>query len=89
MSDQKKNHKDDIVAKAEDAPETISDDALEDAEGGWSWGVTQPTFKAPTRVSIAGSNFETVYGGVGNDDVMESPGLDRINPKNMPDPYGF
>lgn len=38
MSDTKKDQNEDIVASAEDAPEIIGDQNLEDAAGGWSWG---------------------------------------------------
>ena len=87
MTDKKKTE-DDIVATPESEPETISDQALEDANGGWSWGVTQPTLTSTSTVKLAGTNFETVYGGAGNDDVLDSRQLEGINPK-MPDPYGF
>ena len=42
MSDIKKDQ-DDVVTSAEDAPEVIGDEKLEDAAGGWSWGALSST----------------------------------------------
>ena len=83
MSDQKKDQKEDAAANAENAPSTIADEVLEDVEGGWSWGVTQPTLRRTNQVSITGSNFETIYGGAGNDDVMSRDFSSIINPDSM------
>ena len=82
MSDHKKDQTDDIVTSTEDAPEAISDDALKDANGGWSWGVTQPTVRSLDQVSVTGSIMDTIYAGVGNDTINADFGS-IINPDSM------
>lgn len=89
MSDKDKQKNDDIVSTAEDAPETISDDQLEDVDGGaWSLSSTRITSYSTSGPSlIRQPNMETVYGGVGNDDILDPGAL--VSRKGMPDPYGF
>ena len=83
MSDQKQDQKEDAAANSGDTPSTIADEVLEDVEGGWSRGVTQPTLRRANQVPITGSNFETIYGGAGNDDVMSTDFSSIINPDSM------
>ena len=82
MSDQKKDQQDDIVTSAEDAPEAISDGALEDVEGGLSFNFTKIKFDSTNQVSVTGSNLDTIYAGIGND-TINADFTSIINPDSM------
>lgn len=89
MTDKKKP--DDIVATPEDQPEILSDDQLSDAQGGLHIGQAglrkNTVLSGGTTMLKPGLNFETVYGGVGNDDILDV-GADLVsNPRKMPDPF--
>lgn len=62
MSDTKKDQNDDVVTSAEDEPEMIGDEKLEDAAGGWSWGQSQTT----NNVVMSGGSTMINTNTVGN-----------------------
>ena len=74
MSDTKKDQ-DDVVTSAEDAPETIGDEKLEDAAGGWSWGASQTTsgvvMSGGTTMINTNINLNTADGDA-TQDVIQS-----------------
>ncbi|MEM9099951.1 MAG: hypothetical protein AAGC79_15665, partial [Pseudomonadota bacterium] len=69
MSDQKKTDDKDIVAKAEDEPQVLQDEQLEDADGGFSFSFNTKsvkTFSAPT-----GQVFETITANADTDKLIK------------------
>lgn len=88
MGDKNKHKDDDIIASAEDAPEMIGDDQLEDVDGGgWSLQRTRFTSISPAGSDIVQPDAETIYGGAGNDDLIDI--TSNISRRKLPDPYGF
>ncbi|MEL7469006.1 MAG: hypothetical protein AAFN27_11165 [Pseudomonadota bacterium] len=76
MSEQDKTPEKDIVASAEDAPETIGDETLEDAAGGWSWGAstlnTSVVMSGGSTMVKGGVIMDTIYAGSETDDLAQS-----------------
>ena len=77
MSDKDKQKDDDIISAAEDAPETISDDDLENVDGGaWTLRNVQVTgYSFGGSSAIQQPNMETIYGGAGNDMIVDPGAL--------------
>ncbi|MEM7684401.1 MAG: hypothetical protein AAF293_06220 [Pseudomonadota bacterium] len=93
MSDKEKNTDKDIVTSAEDTPEIIGDEKLEDAAGGWSWGASMSTnvvMSGGSTMLNVGVNADTVYGGGEKDDLIQSldASMLRTRPGRMKNPYG-
>lgn len=88
MGDRNKSKDDEIIASAEGAPETIGDYQLEDVDGGgWSLQRARFTSISPAGTDIVRPNAETIYGGAGNDDLIDFKR--NIGDRKLPDPYGF
>ena len=87
MSDKDKQNNDDIISTAEEAPETISDVDLENVDGGaWKLRNVQVTsYSFGGTNAIQQPNMATVYGGVGNDDILDPGAL----VSRKPGPRGF
>lgn len=86
MSDKDKQKQDDIISSAEDAPETIGDEQLNDVDGGWTLKNVQITSYSTSGPSLSKQPLmATVYGGSGNDDILDAKTL--LTRKGMPDPY--
>lgn len=88
MGDKDRNAGNDIIVSAEDAPEIIGDDQLEDVDGGgWSLQRTRFTSISPAGPDIVQPNAETIYGGAGSDDLIDITSI--VSRRKLPDPYGF
>ena len=82
MNDPKNNQKDIVAVEADDSPDMIADEALEDVEGGLSLNFTRTKFRAVNNISVTGSNLDTIYAGIGNDTINADFGS-IINPDSM------
>lgn len=76
MSDTKKDQNEDIVASAEDTPEVIGDESLEQTAGGWSFGSSSVVMSGGstmlnTNLTVQGPIAETIYAG-DSDDVLQT-----------------
>lgn len=85
MSDKDKQKNDDIVSTAEDAPETIADEQMEDVDGGawtlrdvkvssYSFGGTSALNQPNMDTVYGGGSMDTIYGGSSKDGIL-GPGV--------------
>lgn len=88
MSGNKKNSQNDIVATPEDQPEILSEERLDDAQGGRGLASVN-TYgldlrRSVSSSSIAGANSATIYGGDSIDDIFDA----SADPSRKPGIYG-
>lgn len=89
MTDSKKQH--DIVAKAGDEPEVLSDDSLDDAQGGLHIGqaglVSNTVLSGGTTMLTGDPGRLAIYGGTIDSEVLDRKTSLETKPTRMPDPY--
>ena len=87
MSEEKKSEKKAVDLTDPNSANEISDDELNKVVGGLSRTTLQTSVKdvkpttqlsAPTLSPSLGTNFETVYGGVGNDGFLGDKTFDKF-----------
>ncbi|MEM9062658.1 MAG: hypothetical protein AAGD13_19530 [Pseudomonadota bacterium] len=84
MSDNDKNKEAEIAASAEDEPEVIGDEKLDDAEGGWSWGTSLKT----TNVVMSGGSTMLKLDGLEGESDKVIDSMDAEMLRKRPGRFG-
>lgn len=80
MSDKDKQKDDDIISTAEDAPEMITDEQMEDVDGGaWTLkNVSVSSYSFGGTSALNQSNMDTIYAGGSMDTIYAGDSMDGI-----------
>ncbi|MEM9045815.1 MAG: hypothetical protein AAGC81_14085 [Pseudomonadota bacterium] len=86
MSDPKNTDDKDIVAKADDEPQVLQDEQLEDADGGFSFSFnTQPVKTFNTKMATVTGNLNTADSVKVNDQLSQDDvNMLRTRPGRFP-----